>query len=399
MIVTFDVEAEIDHEGDDRGNPFHARNELVSYSVKKENAPNNWFYFADLGFGGPLRVSFDQAKLLVGFNIKYDLHMVRRHLGLQPNPGCRIWDCQIAEFILSGQKNVMPSLNEAAARFNLGAKDDRIAEYWKAGINTKSIPVDELRDYNNRDVDLTYELYLEQRKAMTEKQIKLCLVQGLDLLVLAEMEWNGVLFDTELCNEKAIETEKSLTGITDELRTLFGVGPDINFDSGHQLSCLLFGGAFELTVVDHVEDRVYKSGTRKGESYQRNVYRTDVYRREQLFRPVKGSETKLRSRVGAEEFVVYSTGEDVLKRLRCRDRRAKRLIELLVTRSELSKLLDTYYGKIPALLERMEWGNTLHGQYNQCVAATGRLSSSNPNMQNFAGDADKLLVSRYDNGI
>ena len=68
---------------------------------------------------------------------------------------------------------------------------------------------------------------------------------------------------------------------------------------------------------------------------------------------------------------------------------------MLLIRAELAKLVDTYYGKLPELLEKMEWGEFLHGQYNQCVAATGRLSSSAPNMQNFSGDVDRLLVSRY----
>ena len=57
---------------------------------------------------------------------------------------------------------------------------------------------------------------------------------------------------------------------------------------------------------------------------------------------------------------------------------------------EVCKLL-----KLPQLLEKMEWGEYLHGQYNQCVAATGRLSSSAPNMQNFSGDVDQLPMSRY----
>ena len=71
------------------------------------------------------------------------------------------------------------------------------------------------------------------------------------------------------------------------------------------------------------------------------------------------------------------------------------MISSLLKRAELAKLQDTYYGKLPTLLAHMEWGKLLHGQYNQCVAATGRLSSSAPNMQNFSGDVDKLLISRY----
>ena len=95
-------------------------------------------------------------------------------------------------------------------------------------------------------------------------------------------------------------------------------------------------------------------------------------------------------------MTIYVTNEDTLKQLKAKSKYQKRCIELLLERAELAKLLDTYYGKLPMLLEKMEWGEFLHGQYNQCVAATGRLSSSAPNMQNFSGDVDRLLISRYE---
>jgi DNA polymerase I-like protein with 3'-5' exonuclease and polymerase domains len=366
---------------------------MISYSVKVDDGETSFNYFNAIDFVTELRAYLQQAKLVVGFNIKFDLNWIRRY-GLVPPDKARIWDCQIAEFILRGQQGAYPSLNESLARFNLGQKDDKVAEYWALGIDTEFIPVDELRVYGNLDVDLTYKLYLKQQEVMTEKQKKLCTVMGLDLLVLAEMEFNGVKFDKTLCREKANETAKELAVITNELLK-FAPTPDINLDSGHQLSCLLYGGAFELTTVDKVTEEVYKSGKKKGESYQKNHYVTNVYRCEQLFVPVKGSETKLKSKVGEEEYTVYQTGEDILKKLRKPTKDHRRMVELLLKRAELAKLMDTYYGKIPALLESMEWGDYLHGQYNQCVAATGRLSSSAPNMQNFSGDVDALLVTRY----
>ena len=136
-----------------------------------------------------LRVGIGKATLLVGFNIKYDLHWARRH-GVQVPQGVRVWDCQIAEFLIRGQQGSYPSLNEALARFNLGQKDDKVAEYWKLGIDTEFIPKDELVHYNNLDVELTYQLYLKQQAVMSDKLKRLCLVMGLDLLVLQEMEWS-----------------------------------------------------------------------------------------------------------------------------------------------------------------------------------------------------------------
>ena len=388
-VITFDVETTTKN----KGNPFTASNKLVSYAIKVEGEETTFNYYTAIDFLGSLR-RLPKAKLVVGFNVKFDLHWARRY-GIVPSVGARIWDCQIAEFIIRGQQGAYPSLNEALQRFDLGGKNDKIAEYWALGVDTTDVPVDELRVYNILDVDLTYKLYLKQQEVMTEKQKKLCLVMGLDLLVLADMEWNGVKFDVDLCRTKALETEASLSKIADELRS-FVESSRFNWDSGYHLSCLLYGGSFAVDYVESVTQEVYKTGARKGESYDKNRWGTEVFSFEPLFSPIKNSKTKLVSKVEGKEYPIYATGVDVLKQLKKPSKRHRRLIEVLLERSELAKLLDTYYGAMPQLLDKMEWGDVLHGQYNQVVAATGRLSSSSPNMQNFSGDADELLVSRYD---
>ena len=229
---------------------------------------------------------------------------------------------------------------------------------------------------------------------MTDKQKRLCTVMGLDLLVLQEMEWNGILLDKEKCELKAKQTQAELDEVTKELVDLAGLR-SINLDSPHQLSCLLYGGAFSVNEVERVEKQIYKSGARKGMEYDKTYWKLAVYEFPALFTPLKGSETKLKSKVGDKEYPIYSTGEDILKQLKKPTAKHRRIIELLLKRAELSKLMDTYYGKLPEILEKMEWGDILHGQYNQVVAATGRLSSSNPNMQNFSGPVDGLLITRY----
>ncbi|MFN7883803.1 MAG: DNA polymerase, partial [bacterium] len=228
-----------------------------------------------------------------------------------------------------------------------------------------------------------------------EAQKRLCIVMGLDLLVLADMEWNGIKFDVKLCKQKAVETEAALKEVTDELLYYTGC-PDLNLDSGQQLSCFLFGGKFELTKQVGTELRVYKSGAKKGSEYEKAIYDTTLYTFEPLFTPLKGTEAKKPLKLDTgEEVKWYLSNEDVLKQLKVPTKKHRRIIELLLKRAELAKLVDTYYGKLPAQLETYGWGEYLHGQYNQCVAATGRLSSSNPNMQNFSGVVDELLVTRY----
>lgn len=391
MILTYDVETTTHL----KGHPFTASNKLVSYSVKVEDVTPSFNYYDQPDFLHELRAYMQQAKLLVGFNLKFDLHWARRH-GIIPPDKIRVWDCQIAEFIINGQRGAYPSLNECLAKYGLGSKDDKIEEYWNLGIDTPDIPVDELKFYNDLDVELTYKLYLKQQEVMTDKQKRLCTVMGLDLLVLADMEWNGIKFDIELCKKKADETAAALKEVSDELLRHTPC-PDINLDSGQQLSCFLYGGKFQLTRTVGFEQRVYKSGVKKGLEYEKPIYETTTYDCQRLFTPLSKTETKLKLKLDdGTETIIYTTNEDVLKQLKKPTKHHKRIIELLLQRAELAKLMDTYFGKLPVTLETMGWGDYLHGQYNQCVAATGRLSSSNPNMQNFSGDVDQLLISRYE---
>jgi DNA polymerase I-like protein with 3'-5' exonuclease and polymerase domains len=382
-----------------KGNPFTASGKLISYSLKLDDNPPQFYYHSSLDFLQSLREAFEKATLMIGFNLKFDLHWATRY-GVKYNPRVRVWDCQIAEFIINGQKGSYPSLDECCAKYGLGQKDDTIAEYWKMGIDTEFIPQEELGFYNNLDVSLTYKLKLAQEKVMSAKQIRLCLIMGLDLLVLQEMEYNGVKFNTALCADKAKATSETLEKLTEELLS-YSPTRDINLDSGVHLSCLLYGGIIELEYVTQ-ETAYYKgnskaTGAKKGDAYQRNVHTSVAYDCPKLFDPLPKSETKLKKKLhDGREVVVYVTNEDTLKQLKAKTKYQKRLIELLLERAELAKLMDTYYGKLPQLLEKMEWGEYLHGQYNQCVAATGRLSSSAPNMQNFSGDIDQLLMSRYD---
>lgn len=388
MILTFDVETSTKN----KGNPFTASGKLVSYSVKHNGDNTAFSYYTALDFMSALRKSFEAAKLIVGFNAKFDLSWAAR-MGVRPRDGIRIWDCQIAEFILTGQQGTFPSLDECLAKYGLPSKDDKVAEYWAAGLDTQDIPVDELEVYNNLDVELTYRLYLTQREVMTKAQQTLCMVMGLDLLVLQEMEENGIKFDRELCDAKTEETAKALKEYTDELLA-YAPTPDINLGSGQHLSCWLYGGKIDIDYPVPVE-MVYKSGPNKGQTYTRMQHNVVVYECPQLFKPLPKSETKLKKKLDGQEITIYFTNEDTLKQLRKPTKQHRRIIELLLLAAEKAKLLETYYGALPKLLDDMEWGDILHGQYNQVAARTGRLSSQKPNMQNFSGEVDQLLVSRY----
>src|SRR5574337_515001 len=122
------------------GAPFDGRFKGVCHSWADEGGSgahqNNPDSLAQLG------ERIERSSVLVGFNLKYDLHVLRK-LGVTQwmRDDQRFWDCQIAEFIRSNQTWKYPSLDESCSKYGLGKKIDVIAEnYWKNQIQTEDIP-------------------------------------------------------------------------------------------------------------------------------------------------------------------------------------------------------------------------------------------------------------------
>lgn len=322
----------------------------------------------------------DEADIVVGFNFKFDVHWLRS-VGIDLSRS-RIWDCQIAEFLVERQTNPYPSLEDSAVKYGLGHKIDIIkTEYWDKGINTDAIPWDVLRPYAIQDAVLTYQLYLKQTEVVPKHQRKLLALLNQDLLVLAEMEWNGLVFNKELCEKRSKECGDKITDINQKLSQVY---PDVplNFGSVDQLSSFLYGGVVKETIKEHIG--FFKTGKQIGEPRYRNKEVEHILPR--LCTPLKGSELK------KEGF--YATSEDVLKQLKGPN--AKKYVAPLLELSKLEKLNGTYYQGLPNLSEKMNWRKGyLHGNFNQCTTATGRLSSSKPNLQNFASELQDVFITRY----
>ena len=103
--------------------------------------------------------------------------------------------------------------------------------------------------------------------------------------------------------------------------------------------------------------------------------------------PIKGSE------LAKEGY--WGTREDVLRNLEAKGK-VKTIIDNLPARRGIEKLRGTYYNGIPDLIEERQWaGNIVHGQLNQVVARSGRLSATKPNQQNMSSDVKRLCISRY----
>jgi DNA polymerase I-like protein with 3'-5' exonuclease and polymerase domains len=324
----------------------------------------------------------DSCDLLVAFNAKFDLNWGRKY-GLDYS-NLRIWDCQLAHFIITNQTKPYPSLNDVAEYYGLGRKIDKIAEYWELGIQTDDIPFDELDEYLKQDVSLTLQIYFKQIEEIESSKphlMKLIKVACMDTIVLADIEWNGLKYAFDVSKEKAAEYRVQLQDIDAELVNIYSID-GLNWNSNDHLSCILYGGVLKIPCREATQ-RVLKDGTIKyGE--RDGFQEIEVPR---LVEPLKGSEC------AKEGF--WKVGEDILANLKAKGK-AKKIIELVTTRSLVDKQLNTYFEGIPKLYEEMHYEDEIvHGQLNQCVARTGRLSASRPNTQNFSDAIRECFISRY----
>jgi DNA polymerase I-like protein with 3'-5' exonuclease and polymerase domains len=134
---------------------------------------------------------------------------------------------------------------------------------------------------------------------------------------------------------------------------------------------------------------VFKTGKKVGETRYKIVEKR--YTMPRLVEPLEKTEAKK----PAGSPPVWFTNDDVLRSLK-HTKESRKIMALVSKYSELEKLRGTYLTGLPQLIKTMEWDNeVLHGQLNQCIAITGRLSSSKPNMQNFPPIAKTFCVSRY----
>lgn len=319
--------------------------------------------------------------LAVAFNAKFDLGWCKRLDYEMPK---QVWCCQLAEYML-GRQQAWPSLEQTAIKYGLGNKHDVVKlEYWEKGVDTDAIPPAILSEYCRQDVDLTYAIYRRQQEAFVSRPglYRLFKLACKDLLTLVEMEWNGLKYNEELCNERILECKALRESHLDILKSVYPNIP-INFGSNDQLSAFLYGGAITETTKQAVG--FFKSGKQKGQVKYQNV--DTVHQLPRMVEPLPKTEM--------DKEGIFSTAEGTLKKLR--GSFAKKYIPHVQALVKLDKLIGTYYEGLPKLNKEMDWdSNMLHPQYNQCVTGTGRLSSSKPNGQNLAGDVADIIVSRYD---
>ncbi len=274
------------------------------------------------------RPVYEKADILkVGQNIKYDMEVLRNYgIMLQG----KMFDTMIAHYLLQPElRHNMDYMAEAYLGYQTIHIDELIGPKGKNQRSMRDLKPEEVYEYAAEDADITLRLknVLEPKlqKGGVEDlfwQIEMPLVP-----VLAEMEMNGVRIDTNALRE----TSEAFTARMEELeRRIYELaGETFNIASPKQVGDILFG---KLKIID------------------------------------KPKKTK------TGQFV---TSEDVLQALRSKHE----IVADILAHRGLKKLLGTYVDALPKLINPRT--GHIHTSFNQTITATGRLSSSDPNLQNI----------------
>lgn len=330
--------------------------------------------------------------LVVGFNIKFDLHWLDVSLD-----DVQIWDCQLAEFVLNGQRGAYLSLDELLEVYGLPPKrKHEVHAMWEAGIQTTDIPVAVLKDYNLGDVEPLAQVYEYQRQRVTPLQEKLIFLMGEDMKVLIEMERNGILFDKERASAACTNLTAKVREIEEKLAAFLPpiVHGKFNWDSGDHLSALLYGGHVSFDYATEMVSQ-YKSGDKKGQEYIKRSWFEEVVVFPKLYEPLEGTEVKKTKDQENPVTRFYQVDDPTLKQIKPKCKEHAELTKLLAARAKTIKVVEMLESLFKQF-DKYQWENNLiHPNYNQNVVVTGRLSSSSPNVQNAPPEIDEFFITRY----
>ena len=274
------------------------------------------------------RSVYENEKILkIGQNLKYDLEVLRNYdIELKG----KMWDTMIAHYLIQPElRHNMDYMAEIYLNYQTIHIDELIGAKGKNQRSMRELDPKEVYEYAAEDADITLQL-----KNKLEPELK---KQGAEKLfyeiemplmpVLAEMEMTGVCLDTDSLSETSKQLTQRMLDIEQRIYEL--AGEHFNIASPKQVGDILFD---KLKIIDKAKK------TKKGQ---------------------------------------YVTSEEVLQQLRHKHE----IVGLILDHRGLKKLLGTYIEALPKLINPRT--GHIHTSFNQTITATGRLSSSDPNLQNI----------------
>ncbi len=274
------------------------------------------------------RPFFEDEKIeKVGQNIKYDILELRNY-DIQVKG--KLFDTMIAHYLINPEiPHGMDYMAKMYLNYTTIHIDELIGPKGKNQKNMRDIDQETVCKYAAEDADITLKLKNILEKELRENKLEQLFneIESPLIYVLADMEWTGVRLDLEALEQLAEEYRKEMNQIEKEIIEMAGI--EFNINSPKQIGEILFD---KMKIIDNPKK------TKTGQ---------------------------------------YSTSENELEKLRSKHP----IIEKILEQRSLKKLLSTYIEAFPQLINPKT--GKIHTSFNQTATATGRLSSSNPNLQNI----------------
>ena len=265
--------------------------------------------------------------LKIGQNLKYDLEVLRNYdIELKG----KMWDTMIAHYLIQPElRHNMDYMAEVYLHYKTIHIDELIGPKGKSQRSMRDLNPKDVYEYACEDADITLQLKNKLEPELKKHECeKLFYDIEMPLMpVLAEMEMNGVCLDTASLAETSKQFTERMLEIEQRIYKL--AGEQFNIASPKQVGDILFGKM-------HIIEKPKKTKTGQ-----------------------------------------YVTSEEVLQQLRHKHE----IVGLILDHRGLKKLLGTYIEALPKLINPRT--GHIHTSFNQTVTATGRLSSSDPNLQNI----------------
>jgi DNA polymerase-1 len=269
----------------------------------------------------------DETITWIGQNLKYDFLVLKWYGVILKG---KTFDTMLAHYVIEPEgRRSMDILSEQFLGYAPVSIENLIGKKGKNQGTMRDVPLEQITEYAAEDADITFQLKECFEPLLTKREVKKVFeeVENPLMQVLVDMEFEGVKVDEQFLNEysKVLEADIKIS----EERVFEQAGVRFNLASPKQLGEVLF----DILKIDP-----------------------------------KAKKTKTGQ---------YATGEDVLAKLAAKHK----IVDDILNFRELSKLKSTYVDALPAIVNPKT--GRIHTSYAQAVAVTGRLSSTNPNLQNI----------------